>query len=223
MKTLHLLPNILHEESTWEFCPPHVDALIAESEKGGYTYLKRFRLPQLPLYLLNEHTASPHELVRLSEESVGLISDAGLPCLADPGAQLVSAARERGVAVKAYPGPSSIVLALMLSGLPAQTFLFHGYLEREKAELEKQIRQLAKGITHVFIEAPYRNHRLLETLLKTLAPDDQLCVCWNLTAPDEQVISQPVKAWKNLPDIQKKPAVFVLKKAAGFGLVERKR
>jgi 16S rRNA (cytidine1402-2'-O)-methyltransferase len=213
MKTLHLLPNLLHEQAQWEFRPPKIDALVAESERGGYAYMKRFGMAKVPLYLLNEHTERPEELVGLKEESVGVVSDAGLPCLADPGANLVWAAREQGIEVKAYPGPSSMMLALMLSGLPAQSFIFHGYLEREPALLEKQIRLLPKNITHVFIETPYRNQRMLETLLKTLAPEDRLCVAWNLTGPDEGVVSKRVKAWKQLPDLQKKPGVFLCFKA----------
>ncbi len=215
MKTLHLLPNVLHGEAKFEFQPPSIDALIAESEKGAHAYRKRFSLPQMPIHLLNEHTTHLDELLRIEQEEVGLISDAGMPCLADPGAQLVLAARKKGIAVKAYPGPSSILLALMLSGLSAQRFFFHGYLEREESKLAQQLQKLAPGLTHLFIEAPYRNQKLLETLLRTLRSQDLLSVACNLTAPDEWVQTKTISEWKvnALPDIQKKPTIFLVAKA----------
>jgi len=214
MKTLHLLPNVLHEAASFEFHPPQITALIAESDKGGYAWLKRFGLPRLPVHLLNEHTKDLSALLQIPEEAVGLISDAGLPCLADPGASLVEQARKKGVAVKAYPGPSSILLALMLSGLPAQSFTFHGYLERDGALLKKQIRGLARDITHLFIEAPYRNLKLLEALLQELHPQDKLAVAWDLTGPEEGVMSERVELWrkKTRPPIDRRPAVFIFRK-----------
>ena len=138
MKTLILLPNLLYEEAAFTFQIPPLDALIAESEKGGYTYLKKASLPKLPTYFLNEHTKNIDELLEIAEEKVGLISDAGAPCLADPGSELVFKARQKGIKIEAISGPSSIFLALMLSGLPAQTFSFHGYLSREEKELETE-------------------------------------------------------------------------------------
>lgn len=210
MKILILLPNLLHEEAAFTFQIPPLDALIAESEKGGYTYLKKASLPKVPTYLLNEHTKNLDELLQIPEEKVGLISDAGVPCLADPGSELVFKARQKGIQIEAIPGPSSIPLALMLSGLPAQAFTFHGYLSREEKELEKQIRSFPKKMTQIFIEAPYRNQKLLDFLLKHLRPDDLLSIAWDLTGPNQGVISQPVRAWKNLPDIHKKPAVFLV-------------
>jgi len=216
MKTLYLLPNTLHEQSVWQFQPPTLDALIAESEKGGRTYLKRFCHATLPIYLLNEHTKNPTELLDLKEERIGLISAAGMPCLADPGAQLVSAARQKGIDVHAFSGPSSIILGLMLSGFSGQAFTFHGYLSRDVAELAKQIRAFPKKMTQIFIEAPYRNDKMVEHLLKNLHENDLLCVAWNLTAPDEGVITQSVKNWKAkpLPSFDKKPAVFLVVKAS---------
>lgn len=214
MKTLYLLPNILHEQSTWQFTPPVLDALIAESEKGGRTYLKRFCHATLPIHLLNEHTKKPLELLNLKEARVGLISDAGMPCLADPGAQLILAARQRGVVIQAFPGPSSIILGLMLSGFSGQAFTFHGYLSRDVGELAKQIRSFSKRMTHIFIETPYRNDKMVDHLLKNLNENDLLSIAWNLTAPDEGVITQSVKNWKTqpLPSFDKKPAVFLVLK-----------
>lgn len=212
MKTLYLLPNVLHEKAVWEFKPPSLDALIAESERGGRLYLKRFSLGSLPIYLLNEHTKHPSELLKIQEKEVGLLSDAGMPCLADPGAQLVYLARQRGVAIKAFPGPSSIILALVLSGFSGQSFTFHGYLERDSTALRRQIRSFSKKTTHIFIETPYRNEKMVEFLLKNLAENDQLCIASNLTAPDEEIFSQKVKDWreKPIPSLNKKPAVFLV-------------
>jgi 16S rRNA (cytidine1402-2'-O)-methyltransferase len=210
MKTLHLLPNLLHEEGPFQFTPPHIDALIAESEKGGRRFLKAFSLPKIPTYLLNEHTVKLDDLLAIPEESVGLISDAGLPCLADPGALLVRGAREKGIAIKAYPGPSSIMLGLMLSGLPAQKFTFHGYLERDEKALQEQIRKFAPHMTHVFIEAPYRNERLLNILLKTLRPQSTLAIAKNLTAPSQEVIVKRVSDFPKSIPLDDQQAIFLV-------------
>lgn len=215
MKTLYLLPNLLHEQAAWNFKPPSLNALIAESEKGGRLYLKRHSLGVLPIYLLNEHTKDIQDLLSLKEARVGLISDAGMPCLADPGSQLVSSARKRNIEIVAFPGPSSIVLGLMLSGFPGQSFTFHGYLQREGSELAKQIRSFPKKTTQIFIEAPYRNDKMVQHLLKNLHDRDLLCVAWNLTGPDEGVVSQSVKEWKSNPppSLDKKPAIFLVFKS----------
>ncbi len=211
MKTLYLLPNLLHEDSTWRFEPPPLDALIAESEKGGRQFLKKFfGKIAIPIYLLNEHTKDITPLLALSEEKIGLVSDAGLPCLADPGSELVSLARKQNIEIHAYPGPSSIVLALMLSGLPAQRFTFHGYLERDVPLLQKQLASLSPQMTHIFIETPYRNHKLLSLILKTRKPKDLLCVACDLMGSSQVVLSQSLDNWKNLPDLDKKPAIFLV-------------
>src|SRR5262249_13098213 len=150
--TLFLLPNLLDETLAWEpFLPASVaaavqslDGLIAESEKEGRRYLRRFvnheRMAATPIRLLNEHT-QPKEIGELLEplirgERWGLISDAGLPCIADPGAPLVLLAHEKKIRVETFSGPSSIVMALQLSGLSGQRFAFHGYLPREAPDLK---------------------------------------------------------------------------------------
>jgi 16S rRNA (cytidine1402-2'-O)-methyltransferase len=216
MKILYLLPNILHEQAAWDFKPPPLDALIAESEKGGRAYLKRHGLGVLPVYLLNEHTKDIQDLLSLKEPRVGLISDAGMPCLADPGSLLVFSARKRNIEIVAFPGPSSILLGFMLSGFSGQSFTFHGYLQRDGSELAKQIRSFPKKTTQIFIEAPYRNDKMVQYLLKNLHDRDQLCIAWNLTGPDEGVVSQSVKEWKASPppSLDKKPAIFLVFKEA---------
>lgn len=233
--TLILLPNVLFDEcvDTSSFFPPALNqkvvslqGLITESEKEARKYLKRFVFPEgktfreVPLRLLNEHTKK-EELEELLEpllkgETWGLISDAGLPCLADPGANLVALARRKNVEIEAVSGPSSIFLALMLSGLSGQSFAFHGYLERDANKIREQVKDLEKESlkyrqTKLCIEAPYRSQALLETLIKELSPSTILSVCSSLTSPDEQVWTFPVKEWrqKNLPDLHKKPVIFL--------------
>ena len=215
MKKLYLLPNSLHEESTWSYTPPQIDALIAESDKGGYQYLKRFAMPKVPVYLLNEHTDKPSDLLKISEENVGLVSDAGLPCLADPGSPLVAAARKKGIVVEAIPGPNSIVMALQLSGFSGQAFTFHGYFPREEKDLVAKIRSLPKGMAHLFIETPYRTEKLFKMLLSILQPQDQLCVACELMGPNSFVETHSIQEWKNRSLPSGKPrAVFVIWKGS---------
>lgn len=230
--TLLLLPNVLGDVRHHElFLPPSVDkavasldGLIAESERGGRRFLSRFKhekKPQdIPIALLNEHTPEGDMdflLEPLSKgERWGLISDAGMPCIADPGALLVARARKKGIAVQAFSGPSSIMLGLMLSGLPGQQFSFCGYLDRDQKRLETQVRQLEKrsaqeNSTQIFIEAPYRNNELLNTLLKNLDKKTLLACAWDLTLQTQGVVSQSVAQWEKctLPQLDKKPAIFL--------------
>ena len=213
MKKLFLLPNLLHEASLWTYTPPLLDALIAESDKGGWTYLKKFSIPQIPIHLLNEHTSHPADLLKIPQESVGLISDAGLPCLADPGSLLVAAAHSQNIPVEAIPGPCSLTLALQLSGLTGQAFTFHGYFPREEKELIRALRGLTPNMAHLFIETPYRTEKLFQILLKTLQPHDQLSLALELMSPQQRVETHPIRAWKNRPAPTGKPrAVFVIQR-----------
>jgi 16S rRNA (cytidine1402-2'-O)-methyltransferase len=229
---LLLLPNLLGEQRHHEvFLPQSVDravaeldGLIAESEKAGRRYLSRFRTKkmahEMPLALYNEHTKDD-EIDFLLEpmqkgEKWGLISDAGLPCIADPGAKLVYRARQLGIAVQAFVGPSSIVLALMLSGLPGQRFCFHGYLEKEPDRFKKSILRLEKEaarskMTQIFMERPYHNDATLKQLLETLQETTLLSVAWELTLPEQRVLTQPVAIWKKspFPNLDKKNALFL--------------
>ena len=210
MKKLILLPNLLHESSTWSFAPPPIHALICESEKGGWRFLKRFGLAPVPLYLLNEHTANPKALCDLPHDVIGLISDAGLPCLADPGSALVAAAKKRAIQVEAVPGPCSITLALQLSGLNGQMFMFHGYFPKEG--VEEKVRALKPHMAHLFIETPYRTAKVFEVLLKALHPGDRLCLALELMSPDERVETHAVKEWRGLKGPGKERCVFVIER-----------
>ncbi|MBS0620592.1 MAG: SAM-dependent methyltransferase [Verrucomicrobia bacterium] len=233
---LYLLPNLLAdlEDHTPFFSPAvqqavaSIDALIAEGEKEARRYLKRFTYPEpktfrdIPLHLLNEHTTSQEKKALLQEIAKGgtwgLISDAGMPCIADPGADLVLAARERGIPVQAFSGPSSILLALILSGLGGQHFTFHGYLPKEEGELANALRQIEQrsrkeGSTHLFMETPYRNLKLFEKIRETLSPETWLSVATDLTAPTERVQTKRISTWRREapPDLNKRPTVFVIK------------
>jgi 16S rRNA (cytidine1402-2'-O)-methyltransferase len=229
---LLLLPNLLGEYRHAEvFLPTSVfkamqtiDGLIAESEVEGRRYLKRFETPkpahEIPIALFNEHTPDS-DLDFLLEPIVagerwGLISDAGLPCIADPGSKLVLRAQQRGIHVQAFVGPSSILLALMLSGLPGQKFFFHGYLDKDPGKRQHQIKHLveqsrAEHATQLFMEAPYRNRHSLEALLQTLPEKAWLCVAWDLTLTTQGVMTQTIAQWKkcSLPNLDKKPAIFI--------------
>lgn len=232
---LILLPNLLSEEHQVyrDFLPAIVeekiqelDGLFAESEKGGRHYLKRFPFPEgktfreVPIRLLNEHTQDK-DLKSLFEPVLqgqvwGVVSDAGLPCLADPGAKLVMMARKHKIPVEVCSGPSSVFFALMLSGLSAQRFAFHGYLERDREKRKLQIQRLEKEskdqhMTQVFIEAPYRCGQMLDDLAQILQPTTVLSVCKDLTTKEEWVETQRVDKWRSMqrPDLHKKLVVFL--------------
>lgn len=232
--TLQLFPNLLGDLPHHELFLPasvdraiqKIDGLICESEKAGRRFLSRFdldgRRPQdVTIALLNEHADG--EMVDfllepiLAGERWGVISDGGLPCIADPGADLVRRARQKGVVIQAFTGPSSVMLALMLSGMSGQRFAFHGYLERHPDKRKQRVPYLEQQAkedkaTQIFIETPYRNDKVLDDLLAELSDEIQLCIAWDLTLPTQGVLSQKVALWKKhpRPNIHKKPAVFLI-------------
>lgn len=228
MKLL-LLPNLLDESLPHEpFLPVSVgqavaslNGMIAESEKSARRYLRRFLshedMAKCPLRVLNEHTQKKEleELLSpiLKGETWGLISDAGLPCIADPGADLVWLANQKNVSVETFVGPSSLMMALQLSGFCGQRFSFHGYLPRESPELEAKIQEMekrSKNETQIWIEAPYRSQKMVEILKKVLHPNTKLCVAVNLTTPKQRVASHLVSKWKGISfPLEKEPAVFL--------------
>lgn len=230
---LLLLPNLLGEHRHHEpYLPGSVDravitlnGLIAESDREARRFLSRFKMETpvhlIPVAILNVNT-KPEDIDFLLEpiiqgERWGYLSDAGLPCVADPGAILVRRARQRGIAIQAFTGPCSITLALMLSGLEGQRFAFHGYIDKEESRRAGKIKQLEKRskedrATQIFMEAPYKNDYLLQHLIDTLDPETYLCVAWDLTLPSQSVVCQQVGAWKRipLPQIKDKPAQFMV-------------
>jgi 16S rRNA (cytidine1402-2'-O)-methyltransferase len=235
---LYLFPNLLDETADHKlFLPASVDAaayeiegLIAEDEKNARKFLKRFTFSRgrtfrdIPIKLLNEHSTKEDlkELVALLKDSKpwGLTCDCGLPCIADPGADLVFLARKQKIDVKTFAGPSSVMMALQLSGIYSQKFTFSGYLPKEEQALlaafktmEKEI--LEKNHVFVFIEAPYRSDKLLGQLL-CLKDSIVLSVACDLTMPTQEVITQSIAAWKKeqIARFHKRQVIFVLGKAS---------
>lgn len=149
--------------------------------------------------------------------SVGVISEAGCPAVADPGADVVSIAQKRNVRVVPLVGPSSMILAVMASGLGGQSFAFNGYLPVQDGDRAKRLKQLesrawAEGQTQLFIETPYRNRKMFDTMCATLRPDTRMCIAAGITTEDEWIRTQTIREWKNtgMPDLGKVPAIFLI-------------
>ncbi len=229
---LYLIPTPLGAPDT-PCLLPHEQAqitgltdFVVEAEKTARAHLKHLGITtpirELNLQTLNEHTdlkTLPELLKPLQEgRSMGILSEAGCPAVADPGANLVALAHRQGYEVRPLVGPSSLLLALMASGANGQNFAFKGYLPSEKSEriaalksLEQRSRQ--QNETQLFIETPYRNDALLADALETLHPETRLCTAIDLTLPTQEIISQTVAAWrksKTLPNLKKRPTIFVL-------------
>ena len=227
--TLFLIPNALGDTAPLEVIPMSVKKTIEslryfvfEKEKAGRAFVKRI-CPSVPqnaigVFLLNKFTTTEalHEmLVPLQNgENVGLITDAGCPGIADPGADLVALAHQNHIRVTPLVGPSSILLAVMASGLNGQSFAFNGYLPIDKAERKKVIKQFEKKSkeiqqTQVFIETPYRNNALLEELCKSLRPETRLSIACDLTLTTEFIRTEAAENWKKIKaDLLRRPAVF---------------
>lgn len=198
---------------------------VAENAKSARAFLAAVGMPcplqELRIEVLDKHTPSRSVAALLEPlrkgRALGLVSEAGCPAVADPGAALVEAAHREGFRVVPLIGPSSIVLALMASGLEGQCFAFSGYLPREADERERRIVELERrsreaGETQIFIETPYRNAAMLASLLKTCAPATRLCVASDLTLPTETVRVSSVAQWdRTAPDaLGRRPSVFLL-------------
>ncbi|MGO1596560.1 MAG: SAM-dependent methyltransferase [Sphingobacterium sp.] len=202
-----------------------IDEYIVENEKTARRFLKEagLRIPQQEL-IIHDYGKHKREEVDyekifstlLSGRDMGLMSEAGCPGVADPGAELVDQAHRRGIKVVPLVGPSSILLALMASGFNGQSFSFQGYLPIDKSGRAKTIKDLEQrsareGSTQIFIETPFRNNQLITDLLKNCRGTTKLCIASNLTAADESILSKKISEWKtSLPDIHKKPAIFLL-------------
>ena len=177
---------------------PIDECTFVEMDKhAGYTFDERFL----------QHASEGND--------IGVMSEAGCPAVADPGHQAVSAAHKRGIPVKPLPGPNAMLMALMASGFPGQTFSFHGYMPMDVAEKRSLIiqmeREAQKGHTHIFMDTPFRNEKLFQDLLTWLKPDTELSIASNLTASNEQIHTRPIKEWKKIkPNLKKVPAVFLI-------------
>jgi len=197
---------------------------VVEELRTARRYLRKagIKTPieQLTFFELNEHTPETEipALLQpaLEGNDIGLLSEAGVPAVADPGANLVTLAHRRHIEVIPLVGPSSLVLALMASGLNGQSFAFVGYLPVKSRERQQRIRQLEKRSiaehqTQLFIETPYRNHALLGDLLTSCAPGTRLCIAADITMPDAYIRTQTIAEWKKTPvNIHKKPCVFLI-------------
>jgi 16S rRNA (cytidine1402-2'-O)-methyltransferase len=230
--TLYLIPVPLGPSPAREVLPETVIAqaarlrhFVAENAKSARAFLKSLPsespLQEIDVQELNEHTL-PDALPRLlapllAGHDTGLISEAGCPAVADPGAALVALAHEANIPVAPLVGPSSILLALMGSGLSGQNFAFHGYLpikddQRQKRILELESESRRAGRTQLFIETPYRYRRMLESLLAACAPQTRIGIATDLTLPSQRIMTLPCRDWKRreFPGIDKRPTVFLL-------------
>jgi len=216
------LSQSIPAKALWLFA--NLSSFIVESERSAMRLLSRFKdreqMQQLSLKVLDEHS-SEADIPRLLEDALagkdcGFFTEAGMPCIADPGAALVAYAHSRGVKIIPVAGPSSILLALASSGLDAQRFSFLGYLPQDKSARRAALQRLGReyrqdGITRIFIETPYRNDAFLADCVALLPEDSWLAVASSLCGAEELIISSPIAEWKKaaIPHIGKVPAVFL--------------
>jgi len=234
--TLYLIPVTLGDENIAALLPkslpPEVvkiaqklENFVVESEKSARHFFSAIKtakpVRELTLNLLNEHTPDKDVAVLLAPllagKDVGLMSDAGCPGVADPGAKLVDLAHQKGIHIVPFVGPSSILLSLMASGLNGQQFTFLGYLPVDKTARNQKLKEIEKrSLTHketqIFIETPYRNQHMLEAILSTCLSNTRLCVACDISLTTEMITTKTITAWKktHLPDLHKRPTVFLL-------------
>lgn len=229
---LYLIPTTLGDTAPLEVLPISIkqaieviDHYIVENEKTARHFIKsiapRKSQPSLHIEQLNKFT-EPELIPSFLEPClkglpVGVLSEAGSPAIADPGAEVVRIAHQKNIQVVPLVGPSSLILALMSSGLNGQNFCFHGYLPIETQERKKALKALErdsreKNQTQLFIETPYRNDKLFQDLLRTLSPSTQLCIAAGITLPGEFIRTKTVEEWgrETAPELHKKPAIFLL-------------
>lgn len=228
---LYLIPNLIAPGKVDDALPmatiaaiQRINHFVVEAERAAWRLLSavldREELARVQLSILDEHTTAqllPDLLgPALEGQDLGLLSEAGMPCIADPGAALVALAHERGIKVVPLVGPSSILLSLAASGLDGQRFRFLGYLPQDPAGRRAALRDIDRGIradgaTRIFIETPYRNAKLLEDCLATLDSDTRLCVAISVGSPEENIQSGPIAGWKAAPPaMPKEPAIFLV-------------
>ncbi len=226
---LYLIPTVLYDDAL-ETIPPYIlDAVkdcsvfFVEQEKTARRFLKKLWremiIDDYQWFAIHKAEAEvKKQFIQLLQagKNIGIISEAGCPGIADPGQILVEAAQNMGVTVKPLVGPSSILLALMASGMNGQCFQFHGYLPIDGTERKKKIRELEadslkRNCTQLFIETPYRNNALINDLLQSCKPETKLCIAVDITAATESIKTRTIRQWKQyIPDIHKKLAIFLL-------------
>lgn len=232
--TIYMLPCPISEQrNVWDVLPKSnlevinsLDYFIVENIRSARRFLSRAgierKIEQLEFVELNEHTSKVEDVERmlrpiLEGRSAGVISEAGVPGVADPGADIAALAHRHGVRVVPLVGPSSILMSVMASGLNGQSFAFVGYLPIKDGERARRLRELERRVreerqSQLFIEAPYRNVKLYETLVSTLSPTLRLTVATDITSPEEFILTLPIAEWRKrgVPEIAKRPTIFLL-------------
>jgi 16S rRNA (cytidine1402-2'-O)-methyltransferase len=229
MIQVYLIPTVLAEEALSPI-PAYVleavkacAAFYVENERTARRYVKKLSrdividdYKWVSIAKIEASVIAEFDQDLKAGKVIGILSEAGCPGVADPGQLLIAQAQKAGATVKPLVGPSSILLGLMASGMNGQLFRFNGYLPIDQAQRQKAIRtleneSLKSGSTEIFIETPYRNNQLLETLLKTCQPQTRLCIGVDLTGTEENIRTLAVKDWKTrVPDLHKKPVIFLL-------------
>ncbi len=226
---VYLIPSFLDEDGLNALPLYLLDAVkecqvfFVENERSARRYLKMLWKEMIidnyewfPIHKTEEKMKDEFRQQVKKGKTIGIISEAGCPGIADPGQILVSVAQEENVTVKPLVGPSSILLALMASGMNGQQFQFTGYLPVDHQQCVKKIKELEsesqkKNCTQIFIETPYRNNQLLEMIIKTCKPFTKLCIAVDITGKKESIQTKTIEQWKKkIPDINKKPAIFLL-------------
>lgn len=229
---LYLIPVTLGDTSIEQVLPScnrqiitQIKYFIVENIRSARRFLKKTEksldIDELTFFELNRHTDKKIIGTFLEplkqKKSIGIISEAGCPCIADPGSDVVSIAQEKGYKVIPLVGPSSIIMSLMASGFNGQNFCFNGYLPVDNQQRVKALRKLESKIqnenqTQIFIETPYRNHKMIETLIAHLNPKTKLCIASAITCSEEYIKTKTIDQWKKekLPDLAKIPCIFVL-------------
>ena len=234
--TLYLIPVTLGDDDMAALLPKslppdvikvaqNLEYFVVETEKPARQFLSAIKtakpVRELTLNLLNEHTQDKDIAALLSPllagKDIGLMSDVGCPGVADPGAKLVALAHQKNIKVVPFVGPSSILLSLMASGLNGQQFAFLGYLPVDKQARNMRLKEIEKrsqtySETQIFIETPYRNQHMLEAILTSCNANTRLCIASQVSLPDEMIVTKRISDWKQsaLPDLHKKPTVFLL-------------
>ena len=228
---LYLIPSMIGETEIDKVIPAgnreiilHLNEFIVEEVRTARRFLRKAGYMQdfatVKFYVYNEHS-DPGDVLPvinslLSGNDIGLLSEAGTPCIADPGADIVRETHRNGIQVIPLTGPSSLLLALMASGFNGQNFAFHGYLPVNKDERMRSLKELERKVyrenqTQIFIEAPYRNLAMFESIKEACSSETMLCIACELTIESESIITMSIREWKkHVPEINKRPAVFLL-------------
>ena len=233
MASLYLIPTVLSDSPLDNVLPSNnaniirkIKVFIVENIRSARRFLSKVgierKIDELEFVELNEHTTSSADVERmlkpvLAGRSAGVISEAGVPGVADPGADIVALAHRYDVRVVPLVGPSSILMSVMASGLNGQSFAFVGYLPIKDGERKRRLKDLehrarTEQQAQLFIDAPYRNVKLFDTLIKTLSPQLRLTVAADITSPNEYIHTLPIAEWRKrgVPDIAKRPTIFIL-------------